>query len=181
MHLVRHSLNFCGWKDRKEVAKNLKRIYQATDDAEAAKALDDFEAEWGDKYPSVAPSWRRAWQEVIPSFAFPPAMRKIIYTTNAIESLNRVIRKTTKTRGSFPTDDATTKLIYLAIRSFEKTGRCVREWVAARNHSLSYTQNGSINDPSKPHGLNIIHRVSDTPDEPHDQRRNSQAISLRQS
>jgi len=84
--------------------------------------------EWGGKYPSIAPSWRRAWQEVIPFFAFPPAVRKIIYTTNAIESLNRVIRKTTKTRGSFPTDDAATKLIYLAIRKFEKSGRCVREW-----------------------------------------------------
>lgn len=133
VHLVRHSLNFCGWKDRKLVAKDLKRIYQATDDKEAEKALADFEAEWGQKYPSIAPSWRRAWQEVIPFFAFPPAVRKIIYTTNAIESLNRVIRKTTKTRGSFPTDDAATKLIYLAIRSFEKTGRAVREWVAARN------------------------------------------------
>ena len=133
VHLVRHSLNFCGWKDRKSVAKSLKRIYQAVDDEEAAKALDDFEVEWGQKYPSIAPSWRRAWQEVIPFFAFPPAVRKIIYTTNAIESLNRVIRKTTKTRGSFPTDDAATKLIYLAIRKFEKTGRCVREWVAARN------------------------------------------------
>jgi len=147
VHLVRHSLNFCGWKDRKAVAKSLKCIYQAVDDIEAAKALDDFEAEWGQKYPlsgfcdakpcravpSIAPSWRRAWQEVIPFFAFPPAVRKIIYTTNAIESLNRVIRKTTKTRGSFPTDDAATKLIYLAIRNFEKAGRCVREWVAARN------------------------------------------------
>ena len=70
---------------------------------------------------------------VIPFFAFPPAVRKIIYTTNAIESLNRVIRKTTKTRGSFQTDDAATKLIYLAIRNFDKAGRCVREWVAARN------------------------------------------------
>ena len=112
VHLVRHSLNVCGWKDRKAVAKDLKLIYQAVDDGEAAKALDDFEAEWGDKYPSIAPSWRRAWQEVIPFFAFPPAVRKIIYTTNAIESLNRVIRKTTKTRGSFPTDAAATKLIY---------------------------------------------------------------------
>ena len=121
------------WKDRKAVAKDLKLIYQAVDDGEAAKALDDFEAEWGDKYPSIAPSWRRAWQEVIPFFAFPPAVRKIIYTTNAIESLNRVIRKTTKTRGSFPTDAAATKLIYLAIRNFEKAPRCVREWVAARN------------------------------------------------
>uniref|UniRef100_UPI004047D139 IS256 family transposase n=5 Tax=Yoonia sp. TaxID=2212373 RepID=UPI004047D139 len=133
VHLVRHSLNFCGWKDRKNVAKDLKRIYQATDDVEAEKALADFEAEWGHKYPSIAPSWRRAWQEVIPFFAFPPAVRKIIYTTNAIESLNRVIRKTTKTRGSFPTDDAATKLIYLAIRSFETSGRRIRDWGAARN------------------------------------------------
>jgi len=99
----------------------------------AAKALDDFEEKRGQKYPSIAPSWRRAWQEVIPFFAFPPDVRKIIYTTNAIESLNRVIRKTTKTRGSFPTDEAASKLIYLAIRNFEKKGRVVREWVAARN------------------------------------------------
>jgi transposase-like protein len=133
VHRVRHSLNFCGWKDRKAVAKNLKRIYQAVDDEDAAKALDDFEAKWDNKYPSIAPSWRRAWQKVIPFFAFPPAMRKVIYTTNAIESLNRVIRKITKTRGSFPTDDAATSCIYLAFRKFEKTGRCVREWVAARN------------------------------------------------
>ena len=130
---LHHALGHYRWKDRKAVAKDLKLIYQAVDDGEAAKALDDFEAEWGDKYPSIAPSWRRAWQEVIPFFAFPPAVRKIIYTTNAIESLNRVIRKTTKTRGSFPTDAAATKLIYLAIRNFEKAGRCVREWVAARN------------------------------------------------
>ena len=106
------------------MAKDQKRVYQAT---------DDFEAEWGQKHLSIAPSLRRAWQEIIPFFAFPPAVRKIIYTTNAIESLNRVIRKPTKTRGSFPTDDAATKLIYLAIRSFEKASRCVRERVAARN------------------------------------------------
>ena len=133
VHLVRHSLNFCVWKDRKVVAKDLKRIYQATDDAEAEKALADFEAEWGPKYPSITPAWRRAWQEVIPFFAFPPEVRKVIYTTNAIESLNRVIRKTTKTRGSFPTDDAAMKLIYLAIRNFERKGSAVQEWVAARN------------------------------------------------
>jgi putative transposase len=83
--------------------------------------------------PRGAPAWRRAWQEVIPFFAFDPAIRKIIYTTNAIESLNRGIRKSSKTRGSFPADDAATKLIYLAIRNFEKDGRNVREWFAARN------------------------------------------------
>lgn len=97
--------------------------------------------------PSIAPSWRRDWQEVIPFFAFPLAVRKIIYTTNAIESLNRVIRKTTKTRGSFPTDDAATKLIYLAIRNFESKDRSVR----------------STNDTFQPHGPNPIHRVSNTP------------------
>ena len=133
VHLVRQSLNVCVWKDRKVVAKDLKRIYQATDDAEAEKALADFEAEWGPKYPSITPAWRRAWQKVIPFFAFPPEVRKVIYTTNAIESLNRVIRKTTKTRGSFPTDDAAMKLIYLAIRNFERKGSVVQEWVAARN------------------------------------------------
>ncbi len=99
-----------------------------------------------DKYPSTAPAWRRAWQEVIPFLAFDPAIRKIIYTTNApsqrlqaiacravIESLNRVIRKTIKTRGSFPTEEAAAKLIYLAIRNFENGGRNVREWFAASN------------------------------------------------
>lgn len=111
----------------------LTQIYQANDEKNAEIELDLFEEKWGDKYPSIAPSWRRAWQEVIPFFVLPPAVRKIIYTTNAIESLNRVVRKTTKTRGSFPTEDAAMKLIYLAIRRFENKGNKVREWVDARN------------------------------------------------
>ena len=106
--------------------------------ATAAEQLDAFEVAWRAKYPSIAPAWRRdrhrgSWQEVIPFFAFAPAVRKIIYTTNAIEGLNRVIRKTVKTRGSFPTEEAATKLIYQAIRNFEKGGGKVREWIAARN------------------------------------------------
>ncbi len=136
VHLVRHSLNFCSqklWKDRKGVATDLRRIYSAATADQAADELDAFEKKWAGKYASIAPAWRRAWQEVIPFFAFDPAIRKIIYTTNAIESLNRVIRKSIKTRGSFPTDQAATKLIYLAIRNFEKGGRNVREWFAARN------------------------------------------------
>jgi putative transposase len=133
VHLVRHSLNFCAWKDRKSVAADLRQIYEAVNADQATVALDAFEAAWGDKYASIAPAWRRAWEEVTPFFAFPPAVRKIIYTTNAIESLNRVIRKSIKTRGSFPTEEAATKLIYLAIRNFEKGGRNVREWFAARN------------------------------------------------
>ena len=133
VHLVRHSLNFCAWKDRKVVAADLRRIYSAATADMAAQELDTFEEKWAGKYASIAPAWRRAWQEVIPFFAFDPAIRKIIYTTNAIESLNRVIRKSIKTRGSFPTEEAATKLIYLANRNFEKGGRNVREWYAARN------------------------------------------------
>ena len=133
VHLVRHSLNFCAWKDRKYVAADLRRIYGAATADQAAIELDDFEEKWAGKYASIAPAWRRAWAEVVPFFAFDPAIRKIIYTTNAIESLNRVIRKSIKTRGSFPTEEAATKLIYLAIRNFEKGGRNVRQWFAARN------------------------------------------------
>ena len=133
VHMIRHSLNYVGWKERKAVAADLKSIYRAETAQAAALRLDEFEHKWGDKFPPIGQSWRRNWEQFIPFFAYPEAVRKIIYTTNAIESLNRVIRKTTKTRGSFPTDDAAMKLIYLAIRSFEKSGRAVREWVAARN------------------------------------------------
>ena len=100
---------------------------------EAARQLDGFEEKRAGKYPSIAPAWRRAWAEVIPFFAFSAAIRKIISITNAVESLNRVLRKTLQTKGSFPTEEAATKLIFLAIRNFEKGGRAVRDWVAARN------------------------------------------------
>lgn len=133
VHLIRHSMNFCSWKDRKTVAADLRPIYEAPTAEEAARQLDSFAETWGEKYPSIAPAWRRAWAEVTPFYAFSAAIRKIIYTTNAVESLNRVLRKTLKTKGSFPTEEAATKLIYLAIRNFEKDGRTVREWVAARN------------------------------------------------
>jgi len=98
LHLVRHSLNFCSWKDRKTVAADLRRIYGAATADLAAAELDDFEEKWAGKYASIAPAWRRAWQEVIPFFGFDPAIRKIIYTTNAIESLNR------RRRGNDPPD-----------------------------------------------------------------------------
>jgi putative transposase len=133
VHLVRHSMSFCAWKDRKGVAASLRQIYEAVTAEQAAHELDRFDEIWGMKYPSIAPAWRRAWAEVVPFFAFSPAIRRLIYTTNAIESLNRVIRKTLKTKGSFPTEEAATKLIYLAIRNFEKDGRKAREWIAARN------------------------------------------------
>ena len=133
VHLIRHSMNFCSWKHRRVVAAALRPIYEAPTAEEAARQLDAFEEKWATKYPSITPAWRRAWAEVIPFFAFSAAIRKIIYTTNAMESLNRVLRKTLKTKGSFPTEEAATKLIFLAIRNFEKGGRNVREWVAARN------------------------------------------------
>lgn len=133
VHLVRHSLNFCSWKDRKAVAARLREVYSA-ETAEAARdALDAFDAEWGGQYPSIAQAWRRAWDEVIPFFAFSPEIRRVIYTTNAVESLNRVIRKAIKTRGSFPSEEAAEKLIYLAIRGHEKTSRTVRGWLTAVN------------------------------------------------
>lgn len=133
VHLVRHSLNFCSWKDRKAVAARLRDVYGA-ETAEAARdALEAFDAEWGRQYPSIAQAWRRAWEEVIPFFAFSPEIRKVIYTTNAVESLNRVIRKAIKTRGSFPSEQAAEKLIYLAIRGHEKTARTVRGWLTAVN------------------------------------------------
>ena len=127
-------MNFCSWKDRKTVAADLRPVYEAPTAEEAARQLDSFEEKWGGKYPSIAPAWRRDWAEVTPFFAFSAAIRKIIYTTNAVESLNQFLRKTLKTKGSFPTEEAATKLIFLAIRNFEKGGRNVREWVAARNH-----------------------------------------------
>lgn len=133
VHLVRHSLNFCSWKDRKAVAARLREVYGA-ETAEAARdALEAFDAEWGRQYPSIAQAWRRAWEQVIPFFAFSPQIRRVIYTTNAVESLNRVIRKAIKTRGSFPSEQAAEKLIYLAIRGHEKTSRTVRGWLTAVN------------------------------------------------
>ena len=115
------------------MAADLRAVYAAATADQAAHELDAFEERWAAKYPSIAPAWRRAWAEVVPFFAFSPAIRRLIYTTNAIESLNRVIRKSIKTKGSFPTEEAATKLIYLAIRTFERDGRTAREWIAARN------------------------------------------------
>ena len=133
VHLVRHSPNFCSWKDRKAVAAGLRDVYGAKTAGAARDALEAFDGTWGRQYPSIAQAWRRAWEEVIPFFAFSPEIRRVIYTTNAIESLNRVIRKAIKTRGSFPSEEAAEKLICLAIRGHEKTSRNVRGWLTAVN------------------------------------------------
>ena len=118
VHLIRNSLDYASWKDRKALAAAIKPIYTAPS-AEAAQAeLDAFErGPWGQKFPTVVAAWRRAWDHVIPFFAFPPAVRRVIYTTNAIESINARLRKIIKTRGHFPSDDAATKLIWLALRN----------------------------------------------------------------
>jgi putative transposase len=117
VHLIRNSIRYCSWKDRKAVAKALRPIYQAPSIDASADALDGFELEWGDQYPAIVDLWRRNWERFTPFLAFDAAIRKIIYTTNAIESLNYQLRKVTKTRGHFPTGDAVLKILYLAIRN----------------------------------------------------------------
>jgi putative transposase len=123
------------WKDRKLLAAALKPVYTAPSAEAAAEALDEFERGlWGQKYPTVVASWRRAWDRVIPFFAFPPAVRRVVYTTNAIESLHSQLRKIIKTRGHFPSDDAATKLVWLALRNITADwGRAAKEWREAMN------------------------------------------------
>jgi len=135
VHLIRNSLDYASWKDRRALAAAIKPIYTAAS-AEAAEAeLDAFEqGPWGQKFPTVVASWRRAWSNVIPFFAFPPAVRRVIYTTNAIESVNARLRKILKTRGHFPSDDAASKLIWLALRNITADwGRAAHNWKEAMN------------------------------------------------
>jgi len=135
VHLIRNSLDFASWKDRRELAAAIKPIYTAPS-AEAAEAeLAAFErGAWGQKFPTVVAAWRRAWDKVIPFFAFPPAVRRVIYTTNAIESINSQLRKIIKTRGHFPSDDAATKLIWLALRNITAGwGNAAHDWKEAMN------------------------------------------------
>jgi len=134
VHLLRGSLEFVSWKDRKAVAAALKDIYRAID-AEAAKAaLAAFEdSDWGRKYPAIGQIWRRAWNEVVPFYAFPAEVRRILYTTNAIESLNAKLRRAVRARGHFPTDEAAMKLIFLVLNRSEKQWTMpAREWVMAK-------------------------------------------------
>jgi len=135
VHLIRNSLDFASWKERKPLAAAIKPIYTAVSAQAAADALDEFEAgEWGKRFPTVAAAWRRNWERVIPFFAFPPEVRRVIYTTNAIESVNARVRKIIKTRGHFPTDDAALKLIWLALRNITADwGKALHHWKAAMN------------------------------------------------
>jgi putative transposase len=144
VHLIRNSLDYASWKDRKALAAAIKPIYTAPSAEAALAELDAFEqGPWGEKFPTVAAAWRRAWDRVIPFFAFPPAIRRVIYapkevplgdTTNAIESINARLRKIIKTRGHFPSDDAATKLIWLALRNITADwGRAAKDWKDAMN------------------------------------------------
>lgn len=135
VHLIRHSLDLVSWKDRKAVAAALRTIYTATTAETARAALERFAAgPWGTRFPTIVKSWRAAWEQVIPFFAFPPDIRRILYTTNAIESLNARVRKIIKTRGHFPNDEAATKLIWLALRNITATWAATAHgWKAALN------------------------------------------------
>ena len=132
VHMVRHSLGFVSWKRRKEVAADLRRIYTATTADEAEQRLGEFEDKWDGDYLPIGQSWRRNWARITPFFDYPPEIRKVIYTTNAIESVNMSLRKVTKNRGSFPSDEALLKLLYLALQNIsQKWTMPIRDWKAA--------------------------------------------------
>jgi putative transposase len=134
VHLLRHSLDFVSYKDRKSVAAALKGVYRAKDAADGEAALAAFETGvWGQKYPAIGQSWRRAWPEVIPFYAFHPDVRRLIYTTNAIEALNSKLRRAVRARGHFPTDEAAMKLLFLVLNRSEKEWTMpAREWSLAK-------------------------------------------------
>jgi transposase-like protein len=135
VHLIRNSLEYVSWKDRKAVVAELKTIYRAETADKALAALEAFsQGPWGKKYPPIALIWKRQWEQVIPFFAYPAEVRKIIYTTNAIESLHMQLRKIIKNRGHFPNDEAAVKLLYLALRNITKDWKMsAREWKTAMN------------------------------------------------
>jgi putative transposase len=134
VHMVRNSLNFVSWKARKEVAADLKLVYTSATVELAEQRLTEFEEKWGGQYQSIGLSWRRNWARVIPFFDHPAEIRKVIYTTNAIESINMSLRKVIKTRASFPTDEAVSKLFYLALNNISKKWTMpIRDWKAALN------------------------------------------------
>ncbi|KJS37109.1 MAG: transposase [Hyphomonas sp. BRH_c22] len=134
VHLIRNSMGFASWKDRKAIAQSLRGVYRATNAEAGLVALEAFEeGPWGQKYPAIAQSWRRHWEQVIPFFAFSEPIRRIIYTTNAIEALNSKLRRAVRTRGHFPSDEAAMKLLYLVLNhAAQEWKRAPREWFEAK-------------------------------------------------
>ena len=134
VHMVRNSLKFVSWKDKRELAKDLRKVYRAVSEEQAKEKLDEFSRKWDDRYSMVSKSWRENWENLIPFLAYPEDIRKAIYTTNAIESMNMSLRKVTKNRGSFPNDEAVVKLMYLALRNISKKWTMpIRDWGKALN------------------------------------------------
>jgi putative transposase len=134
VHLVRASLNYVNWKERKAVAADLKLIYRAATEGQAEQELADFIAKWGNKYQAIGRLWKENWSRVIPLFEFPAEIRRVIYTTNAVESLHMSLRKIIKTRGSFPSEEAAMKLLYLALRNVIAKWDILSHWKQALNH-----------------------------------------------
>ena len=133
VHLVRGSLQYVNWKERRTVAQDLRVIYQAATAEAAEQERELFAARWDYKYPTISALWRRHWEQITPLFAFPPEIRKVVYTTNAVESLHMSLRKVIKTRGSFPSEEAAMKLLYLALRNVSKKGGPLPNWKQALN------------------------------------------------
>lgn len=134
VHMVRNSLKYVPYKDRKPLASDLKKIYKATNEEEAEANLSEFEKKWDSKYPMISKSWRTNWERLIPFLAFPKEIRKVIYTTNAIESLNMTLRKIIKNRSSFPNEESALKLLYLSLKNIRKRWTMpIRDWGAAIN------------------------------------------------
>ena len=137
VHQIRYSLRYVNWKQRKVIAADLKRIYGAATLAEAELALAEFAEKWDDEHPTISLSWRNNWERLSVFFDYPPEIRKVIYTTNAIESLNASLRKITKTRRSFPTDDSVMKILYLALHQISKKWTMpIRDWKAAMSQFM---------------------------------------------
>jgi putative transposase len=135
IHMVRHSLKYVGWKERKVVAADLRTIYTASTVEAAEQALEAFERKWAPRFPSIVKSWRANWTNLIPCYGYPPEIRKVIYTTNAIESMQASLRKMTRQRGAFPNAESVRKVMYLALQRISKRWqRPVLDWVAALNH-----------------------------------------------
>ena len=144
VHIIRNTLRYVSWKERKNVARDLKNIYSAATVEAAEQALDVFEQTWGERFPIIVKIWRSRWENVIPFFGYPEPIRKVIYTTNAIESINAALRKVTKKRGAFPTPESVRKVLYLAImRASEKWTRPVKNWAKALNY-FSITFEGRV-------------------------------------
>jgi putative transposase len=134
VHMARNSLNYVNWKERKTVAADLKLVYRAATVEEAEQRLSEFEERWNAKYSSIGKMWRRNWAGIVPFFAFPAEIRRAVYTTNIVESLNMSLRKVIKTRGSFPGEESALKLLYLALKNVAKRWQACRDWKVSLNH-----------------------------------------------